>query len=145
MRRLLVVFLVACVGFCFSYREAFAEKRVALVIGNSNYKNVPQLPNPANDAAAMADMFRAANFDVVEAAHDLGNQETRRLLVASNRGPLKYSRAPDVPVLVSQYSVTLSSISSRDSTFSGCPSQSVHAWNFSMIQAHCPAGESARA
>ena len=31
---------------------AAAEKRVALVIGNSSYEHVPQLANPSNDAAA---------------------------------------------------------------------------------------------
>ena len=34
---------------------------------------------------------------------------------------------------VTQYSMTLSSSSSRPRTFSGCPSQSVHAQNFSRI------------
>ena len=28
---------------------AFAEKRVALVIGNAAYQNAPRLPNPVND------------------------------------------------------------------------------------------------
>ena len=32
-------------------QPAFAEKRVALIIGNSAYQNAPQLPNPVNDAA----------------------------------------------------------------------------------------------
>ena len=36
--------------------------------------------------------------------------------------------------------MTLSSISSRPSAFSGWPSQSVHAQNFSRIHAACPAG-----
>ena len=36
---------------------AFAEKRVALVIGNSAYKNVARLNNPVNDAAAVAGML----------------------------------------------------------------------------------------
>jgi hypothetical protein len=31
---------------------AFAENRLALVIGQSAYRSVPQLPNPANDAKA---------------------------------------------------------------------------------------------
>jgi hypothetical protein len=35
-------------------QPALAEKRVALVIGNSAYKNVARLNNPANDAAAVA-------------------------------------------------------------------------------------------
>ncbi len=37
---------------------AHAEKRVALVIGNSAYKNVARLHNPANDAAAVVAMFK---------------------------------------------------------------------------------------
>ena len=54
----------------------------------------------------------------------------------------QYSRADDAPVAVTQYSITLSSISSRLSAFSGWPSQSVHDQNFSTIQASCAAGES---
>jgi hypothetical protein len=42
----------------------------------------------------------------------------------------------------SQCSITLSSISSRLSTFAGSPSLSVHAQYFSTIQAHWAAGES---
>ena len=34
---------------------AAAEKRVALVIGNSAYQNVTRLDNPRNDAALMAE------------------------------------------------------------------------------------------
>ncbi len=44
----------------------------------------------------------------------------------------------------SQYSMMLSSISSLVSTLAGSPSQSVQDQNFSMIQAHSPAGESTR-
>ena len=33
---------------------AAAEKRVALVIGNSAYQHTAPLPNPKNDAVAMA-------------------------------------------------------------------------------------------
>jgi hypothetical protein len=51
---------------------ASAEKRVALVIGNGSYQNVNKLDNPSKDAAAMADMFRKAGFDVVDARNDLG-------------------------------------------------------------------------
>jgi uncharacterized caspase-like protein len=40
---------------------AHAEKRVALVIGNSG-----RLGNPANDAAAMTATLQQAGFDVVE-------------------------------------------------------------------------------
>jgi hypothetical protein len=59
---------------------ALAEKRVALIVGNSAYKNVSVLPNPVNDATAMAAMFKGAGFDVVEARRDLGNLDFRRTI-----------------------------------------------------------------
>src|SRR5258708_556659 len=62
------------------YQPAFAEKRVALVIGNSAYQDVAQLPNPIKDAAAIADMFKRAGFDVVESRQNLKNVDTRRAL-----------------------------------------------------------------
>ena len=61
-------------------RPAFADKRVALVIGNSAYQNAPPLPNPANDSALMELTFRRAGFDVVDARHDLSALDTRRAL-----------------------------------------------------------------
>jgi TPR repeat protein len=39
-----------------------AERRVALVIGNGRYRAVPELPNPANDARAVAVALRAHGF-----------------------------------------------------------------------------------
>jgi uncharacterized caspase-like protein len=57
---------------------AQADKRVALVIGNSAYRNVPALPNPANDAAAMALLFKNAGFDSVDMRRDVGVSELRR-------------------------------------------------------------------
>jgi hypothetical protein len=50
------------------------EQRVALVIGNSNYQNVSQLSNPANDAKAVAKLLNAAGFEVISAT-DLGHNE----------------------------------------------------------------------
>jgi hypothetical protein len=41
-------------------RPAFAEKRVALVLGNSAYLNVAQLPNPVNDSARIASTLKDA-------------------------------------------------------------------------------------
>ncbi|MDU6244543.1 MAG: caspase family protein, partial [Bradyrhizobium sp.] len=60
--------------------QALAEKRVALVIGNSAYQNVPQLTNPANDGAVMTTTFKNAGFDVVDYRRDLTARETRRAL-----------------------------------------------------------------
>ena len=61
-------------------QPAFADKRVALVLGNSMYQNVPPLSNPINDGTLMATTFRQAGFDVVEARFDLSSQDTRRVL-----------------------------------------------------------------
>jgi TPR repeat protein len=44
---------------------AHAEKRVALVIGNSAYRAVPALPNPAADARLMSDTLLSLGFFVV--------------------------------------------------------------------------------
>ncbi|TIN13288.1 MAG: caspase family protein, partial [Mesorhizobium sp.] len=43
---------------------AWAEKRVALVIGNSSYQRVARLPNPNNDAADMAALLSKVGFEV---------------------------------------------------------------------------------
>jgi uncharacterized caspase-like protein len=60
--------------------SAHAEKRVALVIGNSAYKNVARLTNPINDATAVANMFKAAGFDSVDSKLDATVAEMRRAL-----------------------------------------------------------------
>src|SRR5258708_5963487 len=57
---------------------AWAEKRVALIVGNSTYQTVPQLPNPSRDATSVAKMFRDAGFDFVELALNVGNLEFKR-------------------------------------------------------------------
>jgi uncharacterized caspase-like protein len=59
---------------------ALAEKRVALVLGNSAYQNVAPLTNPANDSAKMAATLKDAGFDVVDSRRDLSAAETRRAL-----------------------------------------------------------------
>jgi len=56
-----------------------AQQRVALVIGISNYQNAPHLPNPDNDAAAMAALFEHAGFQVV-LKRDVGINDMRRAL-----------------------------------------------------------------
>ncbi|MEL6297721.1 MAG: caspase family protein [Pseudomonadota bacterium] len=42
------------------------EKRVALVIGNGIYADLRDLTNPSNDAKAISEKLRAANFEVIE-------------------------------------------------------------------------------
>jgi uncharacterized caspase-like protein len=67
-------------GLILVCQPALADKRVALVLGNSAYQNVPPLTNPVNDAALIADTFKKAGFDLVELKQNLSAQETRRVL-----------------------------------------------------------------
>jgi TPR repeat protein len=60
--RLLFAAALLCAGMS---SAAHAEKRVALVIGNSAYRAVPALPNPAADARLMSDMLLSLGFFVV--------------------------------------------------------------------------------
>src|SRR5712671_4853996 len=62
------------------YQPAWAEKRVALVLGNSTYKNAARLSNPGNDAAAVAATLKGAGFDVVDSRLDLQIADMRRAL-----------------------------------------------------------------
>jgi hypothetical protein len=63
-----------------SSSSALADKRVAFVVGNSAYKNVPQLPNPVVDAKSMAKVLRNVGFDVVEGANLSRDKMTEKLL-----------------------------------------------------------------
>jgi hypothetical protein len=78
-------FALVSVAFLLSTLSALAESRMALVIGNSAYQSVTALPNPANDAQAVAELLNNAGFDVV-LARDLTHadmQQTIRDFVAS--------------------------------------------------------------
>src|SRR3954452_7640219 len=94
MRRL-TTFITIIIAICCANQSALADKRVAFVVGNSDYKNVTVLPNPVNDAAAIAQMFRKASFDVVESRRDLTNYELRRAL----RDFTEKARDADVAVI----------------------------------------------
>ena len=80
MRLLRLLFVVALNVLLMQAGSALANKRVALVIGNSNYIRVSPLPNPERDATAVAALFRAAGFETVEARSNLGTSEMRRAL-----------------------------------------------------------------
>ncbi|WFU39342.1 caspase family protein [Bradyrhizobium sp. CB82] len=76
-------FLIAAISiaaFLVSGDAALADKRVAFVVGNSAYKNVPQLPNPAIDSKAMARVLRNVGFDVVEGSNLTRDAMTAKLL-----------------------------------------------------------------
>ena len=70
----------AAAALLFVSEPALADKRVALVLGNSNYQNVAPLPNPVNDSSRIAATLKDAGFDVVDSRRDLAAAETRRAL-----------------------------------------------------------------
>jgi len=78
--RAVVAIVLAFWAALFFNGPAFAEKRVALVMGNSAYQNVSRLANPGNDSAAISATFKNASFDVVELKRDLNVSEMRRAL-----------------------------------------------------------------
>lgn len=78
MRRWHLLFVLAL--WSATSASALADKRVALVIGNSAYQNVVKLPNPVRDAEAIADLFRSAGFDTVELRRDLAGSELRHAI-----------------------------------------------------------------
>ena len=79
---------------------ARADKRVALVIGNSAYKNIGPLDNPANDAKLMADTLRRLGFTLIgnsaqinldKAAFDNAAQNFGRQLQGADVGLFYYA------------------------------------------------------
>ena len=58
---------IAAALFAAFAAPAHAEKRVALVIGNNDYKNVPKLQKAVNDARTMGDTLKQLGFTVMVA------------------------------------------------------------------------------
>jgi uncharacterized caspase-like protein len=74
MRVTTVVLLILC--FC---SPTFAQKRVALVLGNSAYLNSARLDNPKNDASDLAAILTQLGFDVIQ-GRDLDKAEMDRAI-----------------------------------------------------------------
>lgn len=68
----------AIVSMALTLDSAWANKRVALVVGNASYQTVPQLPNTLRDANAIGKMFKDAGFDDVQVATNVGNLDFKR-------------------------------------------------------------------
>ena len=88
-------FVLAVWSVCLFGQPALADKRVALVIGNSGYQNVARLGNPTNDASAITEILKGAGFDLVESRRDLKISEMRRVF----RDFANSSRDADVAVV----------------------------------------------
>ena len=69
--------LLCCLVFA---APAYAAKRVALVIGNNTYENVPALQKAVNDSEAISQELAKLGFDVVS-AENVGRRAMSRALV----------------------------------------------------------------
>jgi Caspase domain len=76
---------------------AWAENRMALVIGQSAYKSVPALPNPGNDAKAVSQLLTNSGFEVSQTA-DLSQNEMRTAI--SDFAGKVAAKGPDTVALV---------------------------------------------
>ncbi|MBR0828168.1 caspase family protein [Bradyrhizobium manausense] len=78
MRYLTLLLSLICMAA--TVDAAYADRRVAFVVGNGAYKNVAQLPNPPIDAKAMAATLRNVGFEVIEGSNLTRDQMTEKLL-----------------------------------------------------------------
>jgi hypothetical protein len=72
------LFALTCVSFS-TVAQAPLDVRVALVIGNAAYKNIPALGNSTNDAKSMAAVLRKLGFSVVEVVDGSKDQMSKAI------------------------------------------------------------------
>jgi hypothetical protein len=77
----LVLACAVAVSLIAAAAPAHAEKRVALVIGNNDYRNVPKLQKAVNDARTMGDTLKQLGFSVM-VAENLNRQQFSQTLLA---------------------------------------------------------------
>ena len=73
----IVICLVALTLFIGGSAGAWAQERLALIVGNSKYQTLPTLDNPFWDAKAISSLLKSAGFDVTLAL-DLGRMNMQR-------------------------------------------------------------------
>src|SRR3954469_11773588 len=77
LRDALICGFVFAAGALFATAAA-ADRRVALVIGNTTYENASRLANTVRDSTAIANLFRSAGFEAVISRTDLGVVDFKR-------------------------------------------------------------------
>ena len=87
--RALITLILLLASSSWEHATSFAGTRVALVVGNGAYQNVPKLPNPPHDAYDVADELKKIGFSVAnlidakfEDLHDALRKFTRQTRVA---------------------------------------------------------------
>jgi caspase domain-containing protein/uncharacterized protein DUF4189 len=101
---------------------AAAEKRIALVVGNSAYQNVTRLDNPRNDASLMADTLSSLGFTLIGGRAQLDLDKSAMDGVVQNFGrqvqgadvALFYYAGHGVQVAGSNYLVPVSANPTRE-------------------------------
>ncbi|WP_441277500.1 caspase family protein [Tardiphaga sp. 172_B4_N1_3] len=69
-----------------SVSAALAEKRIALVVGNSGYQNITRLDNPKNDAKLMAETLSGLGFTLIGGTAQLDLDKSALDLAVQNFG-----------------------------------------------------------
>jgi hypothetical protein len=77
--RLVAAIACAVVLICLGVVPGFAERRVALVIGNGAYQHADKLANPVTDARRLRDTLMKLGFEIVY-GENLGNQALERTI-----------------------------------------------------------------
>ena len=78
-----------------AHAEAGKELRgVALVIGQSDYENIPKLPNPEHDARAIEEMLDSLGFET-----DVSNDRDARKLRRDLEGFVEDAEGADVAII----------------------------------------------
>ena len=91
-RSFFLLLSMVCVALLMQLAPSFADKRVALIIGNAKYKNTPALANPANDAADVAQALTAIGFEVALAI-DVDKRQMDQALAQFARASTKADAA----------------------------------------------------
>jgi TPR repeat protein len=77
--RVLQIIAAAGLALVCAAAPGYAEKRVALVVGNAAYRHADRLANPVNDAQGVRDALKKLGFDVVY-GEDLDQRGLRRVI-----------------------------------------------------------------
>jgi hypothetical protein len=119
LRKLLIYGFCLAAGALFA-TAATAERRVALVIGNSAYKNASTLPNTLNDSTAIAALFKSVGFEVVISRNDLGvvdfKRSVREFLITAENADMAvvYYAGHGIEISGTNYLVPVDARLSRD-------------------------------
>ena len=92
MFRLLLHLVFVALIFATTTTSSLAERRVALVIGNSAYEHVQKLPNPLKDANDIAAAFERLSFEVTLLTNQTSRDMRRALRDFARKSPNRIAK-----------------------------------------------------